>query len=276
MPNLLYVVTHGLISLVQKKDGSFDALMIPMKEHRYLAGTWLNEIPIDAGHFTLTDVSDDPTGMPAAVLRAPELDPTRNVILPVTQVPGLGPNVRTIIHLPKPIAVHSYFKGDISDVLTGDKGVVASISKTLSGVQVLVYSVPDPVNHPPALQPHTWRPVPGRIKEPLVSVLHLYNEPTAAFAENQAEEVVDEHNKDEFEKGAAVLGFYLGLSRPASAEHEEDKEPILPGMLRLELQPLASREKVVNKVMEMIFSPDADPIGTDPATCNPPHGKDGN
>jgi hypothetical protein len=122
MPNILYVVTHGLISLVQKKDGSFDALMIPMKEHRYLAGTWLNEIPIDAGHFTLTDVSDDPTGMPAAVLRAPELDPTRNVILPVTQVPGLGPNVRTIIHLPKPIAVHSYFKGDISDVLTGDKG----------------------------------------------------------------------------------------------------------------------------------------------------------
>lgn len=276
MSDLLYVVTHGLISLVRKKDGSFDALMIPMDDHRYLAGTWLNERPIDPGEFQLTGVSGDPAGMPAAVLRAPELDPTRNVILPVKQVPGLGPGVRTIIHLPKPIAVHSYFKGDISESLTGDQKVVDAVSKTLSGVQVLVYSVPKPDDDGPSLQPHPWTPVPGRLKTPLpaVSVLHLFNEPPEGFAETQTAAAQEEHNKNEFQKGAAVLGFKLGLYRQAVAEPSED-EVLLPGLKSLELQPLVFREKVANKVVEILFSADADPGGTDPATCNPPHG-DGN
>jgi hypothetical protein len=100
--------------------------------------------------------------------------------------------------------------------------------------------------------------------------LHLYNEPTAAFAENQAEEVVDEHNKDEFEKGAAVLGFYLGLTAPPRPSTRRTRNRSFPEMLRLELQPLASREKVVNKVMEMIFSPDADPIVPTPQPVTRP------
>jgi hypothetical protein len=278
MPELLYVVTHGLISLVRKKDGSFDALMISMEGHRFLAGTWLNERPIAEGEFDLTGVGDDATALPSDFPPgAPQLDRTRNVVLPVKQVPGLGPDVRTIIHLPKPIAVHSYFKGDISGSLTGNKTALAAVSKTLSGVQVLVYSMTDFDNAPPALtarasmEPHSWSPVPGRISDPPVAVLHLFNEPPADFVELASEEDQQDHNVKEFNKSTALLGANLTLTQQAVAE-SKDEEPI-PGLLGLELRPLVFREDVVNTVAERLSqSGSPEPIGTDPATCNPAHG----
>jgi hypothetical protein len=272
MPDLLYVVTHGLISLVRKKDGSFDALMISMEDHRYLAGTWLNEPTIADGEFTLTGVSDDATGMPPAVVRPPELDPTRNVVVHVAAAPGLSEDVRTIIHLPRPIAVHSYYKGDISTRITGPKAAVAAVSKTLSGVQVLVYSIPNLRGDPPMLGEHPWIPVPGRLKSPLpgLAVLHLFNEPPETFLQISDNDQ-DDHNVNEFKKSAVLLGSQLELSSPAAAITSM-AETLLPGLLHLELQPLVFREDVANSVADDLSNRSGSGAGTDPATCNPAHG----
>ena len=264
MADLLYVVCHGLISLVRKKDGSFRAVMIKMPDHVYLAGTWLNERPIGPGVFKLTGVKGKGVVLPKAMAGPDRLDPAKNVVIPGVEIPDLDASVRTIIDLPVPAAIHSYGQVDVSALLTGPAEALSKVGRTMSATRVFVYEISGETKNV-KLGSHPWRAFVGRRSKPGVAVLHLCNEPNdQMLLKTPAEQKA--HNVTEFAKSAKMLGSKLAISTPASAP-PAIAGSLLPGLASLELEPLIHREQTVRQVAEAVLTPDANPQGTAAAAC---------
>jgi hypothetical protein len=230
--NVLYVVLHGLISLVEMASDGFDAYMIDMgPDHRYLFGSWLleKEIPErneDIGQDPVVFTLDSVDAAAPAADNTNTLNPDLNLIIDLNKT--LGPNkrlppnlirVRAVVHLPRPRRIYYFTCGAVTaGSITGkDKDNLVKQPKEISGVRVFEYTFANgvkprlltgnPVTNKPAVwtSPADLAPVGNRN----VATLHFYDEPGVNLDPN----VAQPHNRDEFSKSSATLGADLMLSK---------------------------------------------------------------
>jgi len=234
LPQKLYVVLHGLISLVQDGDTGFRAFVLDMSsQHRYLVGDWLLERPIAKG------ASEQLVGVDTPAVGA-KLDPQKNPIVKVSvsTLPALEhPKVRAIFKFPPPEAIFHLTVGDFQAGALQDAGhKLKTQPKSIAGVRVLRYGL----KNPGAVKLGTlWTcPAPTKAKLQRVAVLHIYSQPgmemdpLAAIA----------HNKNEFETSANLLGAQLALMKPVT--RGADDAALVP-LFKGETACLAQRGKAV-------------------------------
>jgi hypothetical protein len=240
----LYVVFHGLIPLVEDKDG-FHAILIEMTGHTVAVGHWLTEVPLQKSGGAVLSLD----GVSAGSAR---IDPELNLVvnlreLDMDKVSG-NPGCYARIDMPKPEKSYSYFTADGEGRLTGTQ---QPNSKKYSAVQVFEYSVPGGTFDRVGIsQGDTaiWKNEGYTITRggTKTSVLHIYNEP--------AGEESDKHAADEFLKGSALFGVDVGLAGgsplPFPCEWQPSQSDLPPGLLLQELAPLCNRDRSVFHILD--------------------------
>jgi hypothetical protein len=245
-PALLYVVLHGLISLVDHGDHtSLTGYLIDMgSDHRYMAGTWLNEQPITSGsHLQLL--------IPGTAGGA-ELNPTQNPVLRASMLTSALKSflVHSVVDLPRPDEILYFTKGQLSaGSLQGDTSVITGAPQFLAGTKILKYRIAGPNFIRLTAGPPLWNcPALSQIPDAAnpantavqLAVLHIYNQPV---------ELVDAaHNVLEFNRASAFLGTKIQLAIGIPAPQMDAQPPL--GMLEDELKCLAHREISVVRIVD--------------------------
>ena len=256
----LYVVFHGLIPLVEDKNG-FHAILIEMSDHATIVGHWLTEVPLQktgGGRITLTGVRAGAAG----------IDPSLNLVvnLPALDLDKVFGNSVCFarIDLPKPEKLYSFFTADATGRLTGTQ---EPSSKKYSAVQVFEYSVPGDSfdNVSLSMAGNTiWSNRAYTITRDgsKVSVLHIYNEPPGKAS--------GQHSAAEFLKGSKLFGVDVGLAGGAPLPFPSDWQPkqsdLPPGLLVQELAPLGTRNLQVFQILDALRADgpvDGKPIASD-------------
>lgn len=241
--NVLYVVLHGLISLVDIGDAGFNAYLFDMGTiHRYLFGNWLVESdaleqkqPPKA--LTLDSV--------VAAVRDPVtnvLNPDLNLVIQLNAPPPALSTVRTVIHLPRPRRIYYYTCGGVpTGSIAGDlsKLVNGRAPSFISGVRVFEYTFTDAqtpqllAGDPPAGNSLWDMDFLAELSNRKVATLHFYNEPGQAMDDAAAEQ----HARAEFLLSTALLGTPLQLTQPS-----DGNTPIPPGQPELDKLGILGRE----------------------------------
>lgn len=252
--NVLYVIFHGLISLIDIGDAGFNAYMFDMRtDHRYLFGSWLIEID----SLEQNSSSQDPVVLTldsvdaAARTKDNTLDPDLNLVIKLdAPLPTKLPGARAVIQVPRPRKIYYYTCGDAQRIIDGDKSrlVNGDYPSTISETRVFEYTFkgsPSPRllagDPPPAGSSSVW-PFPKDLA-PVgfrqVATLHFYNEPDV-FNPNTAEE----HARAEFLLSTAILGVPMKLTAPSQGDVPPPAgQPDLRalGILQQEVTPLDGR-----------------------------------
>ena len=256
--NILYVVLHGLISLVEISNGGFDAYMIDMgTDHRYLFGSWLLESDIPGRN---EDIGQDPLVLTldsvdaAAPTGDNTLSPDLNLIIALNKpLPPNLPRVRAVAHLPRPRQIYYFICGKITPgTITGDVNKLVQVPTGISGVRVFEYTFADGVEPQlfagnPETKQAVWTcandlaPVGNR----RVATLHFYDEPGEILDPG----VAQAHNRDEFTQSAQILGAKISLAKdpggalPIPPITQTDIHTL--GVLPDEIAPLGNRTRVL-------------------------------
>jgi hypothetical protein len=247
--NVLYVIFHGLISLVDIGNDGFNAYLVQMPPHRYLFGKWLVE-----SDFLEQSNLPTPLILTLSSVIGGVKDPANNVLNPnLNLVIKLGapppiklPGARAVVRLPRPRRIYYYTCGAVLDNTTiqGDtsKLVVPNTPPTIiSETRVFEYSFldspkPQLLAGDPPSGPSLWDPdVLAEVGNRKVATLHFYNEPDT-FDSNTAED----HARAEFLLSTALLGVPLTLTK---ASPRSDLEP--PGSTQPKLKDLGILEPEV-------------------------------
>lgn len=233
LPQRLYVVLHGLISLVQEGTSGFQALVLDMgDEHRYLVGNWLLEKEIAKG------ASEQLVGVDTPAVGA-TLDPQKNAIVTISTLPDSShPKVRAVFKLPPPEAIFHLTVGDFQGAALQDTdNKLKAQPKSMAGVRVFKYSLQDPSA---VKLGSLWScPATMQVKGQRVAVLHIYSQPGVEMTPAAA----IAHNRNEFESSASLLGAQLALTTPVTRALMDDSA--LVPLLKGETTCLSRREKAV-------------------------------
>jgi len=245
--NILYVVLHGLISLVDVGGSGFIAYALEMgDDHRYLYGNWLTEHEIPQRQQGAQPLIAELTGVDPGTAT---LDTSKDVILKSVTAPDVDhQDVRAVFRLPRPLKIHYLVPGKLpAGNLQGDVNRVVGKPTALSGLRVFEYTFAESgkvhLTQASGTTP-LWLcpgPVPVKSQNFKLSVLHIYDQP--------GEELLGhlKHTKDEFKKSAAFLGADLSLDQAVKTT----TDPIipLPGMLMGETVCLSRREDAVLNIL---------------------------
>jgi hypothetical protein len=238
----LYVLLHGLVSIVETPSSLFLYLIDMADQHEYRAGTWLSELEVAEGiTATLTGV----TAGNAA------LNGKENPLVNVAALPDVKTkNVHAIFKVPLPKEIRSYDRGTIT-VVGPETGKLVVTPDTLSGLRVLVYDVPD-VDNVALVQddaaavtiPFAWT-ANGTFTTfengAKLATLHVFSMPGAPIPAGS------DHNVTEFRTGVTVLGADISID--AAVPIEVADPPLLPGLSVLELASFEVRPKAVSQVV---------------------------
>src|ERR1041385_2607971 len=262
--NVLYVVLHGLISLVDNNGTGFIGYALDMgDDHVYRFGNWLDEqeipkrvdgyAPFDA---TLLNVDPFPVAQP--LLR---LDPELNVVLKLNAPPPIrSRNVRAIFRLPRPRAVYHFISGTIQNgSLQGSQQAQDALLKTpkqVSGIRIFEYTFQNFASVA-LVQTGTdgsagtlWNcPQPAQIEGKMVSVLHIYDEPLKPFS---TDEEIANHNLDEFNLGFGLFGIDMKLTKLPSGIVAAPAQPHIPGLIDGETASLDQRSDSVITMLHRV------------------------
>ena len=233
MDNMLYVVFHGLVSLIEdSSQNRFHALLLGMDGHRVAAGHWLTERTIPQG------ARMELTGVEAG---SASLDQTQNVVVTTNQLDttALSQFLYAEIVLPKPMRALSFSGVDVSSKLQGNS-VSAVSSKVFSATQVFEYklTVPNATLASQLTSPgadFSFTALSGiALPNSTISVttIHVVNEPE--------QDVDDAHILEEFRRSALILNSDLSMNAPVL--FPSPAGPLPPGLLKGELLPLSQRE----------------------------------
>lgn len=278
--NILYVVLHGLISLVDTTTNGFTAFLLEIgEEHRYLFGNWLEEQEI-AKRKNGKVLQAELRGVTAGNA---QLDPSLNAIVTAGQLPNpKDPNVRAVFNLPRPRKIHYFELGTVQPMAIVQKdGSLLKIPGQLAGVRIFEYSFhsADAVflkNQSDVLEKedrlNLWQ-CPGvtPVKGNDIAVLHIYDQPGQALM-NRAMD----HTTEEFQKSAEFLGTKLsptvpGKVTPVPVTALKKPSPQIDGLLPGEVECLSRRDQFVLQLLARTRSDK--PIlfagvgGCDPAVC---------
>jgi hypothetical protein len=251
--DILYLVLHGLVSIVQFED-KFHLYLIDMEDdHRYLGGTFLSEQDIPRG------TSSELVGV--SLKGGAELDPSANPVLKLDALPPVEqPRVNGVIVVPRPRKLYSLDRGTVTVTSGADKLVAAP--KTLSGVRVLEYGVPTGFAEV-AIQGKGFEyRVEHFSKFPngaRVAAVQIYDMPGG--------EVGPDHQVREFSVGSTVLGAPIEIDEAVTVLDPQNDE-LPPGLSKLELAPLDSRSADVSApVLDFIRLAEWNPTGSVTETC---------
>lgn len=263
--NLLYVVLHGLISLVDNGKGFIAYALEIGNDHRYLYGNWLTEEQIppkpSGGQPLIAELVGVDEG-------DAELDQTLNVVVQIDRAPDVDhAAVRAVFKLPRPNKIHHFIAGNLGGLKAATDGLIASapvIGKpvALSGIRVFEYAFSDNddvhLTQAVGTDPLWLCPGPVRAKGSTakVAVLHIYDQPGEAM---QNEE---QHTLDEFQKSAAFLGANIILANPVPAG---PVTMLLPGLLPGEVSCLSRRNEEVLMLIDGLRS--GNPLNSGTGGC---------
>jgi hypothetical protein len=261
--NILYVIFHGLISLVDIGDAGFNAYLFQMPPHRYLFGSWLIEDDIPEP----SDGTKGPLILTLDSVNAGVLDPPNNVLDPdlnlVIQLNAPLPvnlsGARAVVRLPRPRRIYYYTCGDVlPNSIQGDplKLINKAFPSIISETRVFEYSFSDSqlprllAGDPPAAGSSSlWKPdvPPPVVGNRKVLTLHFYDEPDAGMNDVEAEQ----HARAEFLLSTALLGVPMALTQASPADNLEPpvpphkRQPTLKtlGILKREVTPLDERNE---------------------------------
>lgn len=254
--DILYVVLHGLVSIVETTN-EFLLYLIDMEEdHRYLAGTWLGEKEVSRNtNSQLSGVDDGGEGV----------DPVSNPVIKLQQAPSRNhPKVFGVIRLPKPRKLYSLDRGEIK--ITAGFNNLLQPPATLSAVRVLEYRVTEGfggVRMKPLQGDEGFAWVPEHHTTfhsgARIAALHIYDMPGG--------EVPVDHHVREFAISSEVLGAPIAIDKQIVPEDMKGVE-VPPGLSPLELVPLDSRATDVSpQVLDFIRTLEWNPSGTVTETC---------
>jgi hypothetical protein len=255
--NVLYVIFHGLIGLVDVGDAGFNAYIFEMgTDHRYLFGNWLVESDsLEQNHA--------PAILTLGSVLGAVKDPANNVLNPkfnlVIQLsppaPTNLPGARAVIHLPRPRRIYYYTCGEVlSGSIQGDPSRLVNkvFPSIISETRVFEYSFLDSAKpqllagDPPG-GPPLWTPdVLAEMSNRKVATLHFYNEPDQIMDDDTAEQ----HARAEFLLSTALLGVPMKLTQASPREFPEPPDNPQPdikdlGILRREVTPLDGRSEAL-------------------------------
>jgi hypothetical protein len=222
MPTL-NVILHGLIALVRQKD-SIIALMPDVKQHVFRAGSWLGEIELRNGFYSLTGVNSGTA----------DFDKTKNLILENAQMSPDGPSAAyATILFPKPKEIHSLRPVAIDPKTDLSGRDAAGITATaLTSIQIFVYDCPDLSQF--ALQGHPFLPP----QDPKLAVFNLH-----VYSEEDVDPADLDHAVNAFDEAVALfknLDLKLVNSKPIPPA--DPTEPRPDGVVLMELEDLGYRQ----------------------------------
>lgn len=262
--NVLYVVLHGLISLVDNNDAGFIGYALDMgDDHVYRFGNWLDEqeipervdgyAPFDA---TLLNVDPFPVAQP--LLR---LDPGLNVVLKLNAPPPIrSKNVRAVFRLPRPRSIFHFISGTIQDgSLQGTQQAQDALlqkPKQVSGIRIFEYTFQNFASVA-LVQTGTngsdgtlWNcPRPAQTAGKMIAVLHIYDEPLKTFA---TPEEIASHNLDEFNLGFGLFGIEMQLTKLPFDIVSASSQPPVPGLIDGETASLDQRSGIVLAMLQRV------------------------
>ena len=264
MPNVLYVVFHGLICLVDgvKKAGAdkgFKAYVLLDKDnaHKMMFGDLLAEQDfavlgsglINLNFNGLTTGPDSPNA---------KIDRKVNPVVDLTNFPtATATNTRAVITLPRPNRISSFFGGVIQPGTLVNNGSLNPAPSQISAVRIFEYNFVDPamVFLSDDRGNVVWRcpdanslaTLPGNLK---VAVFHVYDEPPRKLTTNPTP---NNHNIQEFNDSMAFLNT-PGVKLQNQPAHPVDPSTLrltnVPGILGWEIAALDERNE--DRVMKLI------------------------
>jgi hypothetical protein len=253
--NVLYIVLHGLVTLIDDKKNGFIAHLLDMgDDHKYLLGEWLSEDELPErkrGQAPLRAklVNVDPND----VTGLNKLDLNLNAVVKIKSVPpDSSRKVRAVFRLPRPRRIYSFISGKLpKKAIAGTIGQLAKQPTHISGTQVFEYTFKDKTRV--ALKtPHghtLWSPkAPARVKTKKgpakaldVWVLHVYDEPGHEMANAQ------DHNRREFRMSARFFNSDLALVKESA--DPDDPTDLPPGLLFGDVRNLDERAMSVRPLV---------------------------
>lgn len=231
--NILYVVLHGLICLVDFGKKGFVAHLLEIgSDHKYLFGDWLAEQEIPPREKGRAPFTAHLHGVDEG---SATLDRSENLVILCKKKPKSNhPSVRAVFHLPRPARILHFIQGKIvSSNLQGNLKVIDGNPKRISGIRIFEYGFDDKdlVFLKRGKKSFLWNcPDPAKVasgkKSANIAVLHIYNQPGLESMVLSASHVVNEFNKS-----TAFLGVNLKLKKPTPSVPQPSTAPagFLPG-----------------------------------------------
>jgi len=241
--NTLYVVLHGLITLLDVGQKGFVAFILDMKDvHKYMLGDWLEEQEIPKRKLGKKPLRASLGKVnPETICQHNTLDPDQNAIVKKTKAPNMAhQKVRAIIDLPRPRNISHFTIGKLDQgALKDDLGELVKPPTHLAGVRIFEYTFPKKPQPPPSLR-EQGKKLPlwvcpnelATVSNKNIAVLHIYNQPGMRLLPGS------HHNKEEFNDSAAFLGAKVALVG-ATKEANETGPPA--GILKGEVECLSGR-----------------------------------
>jgi len=276
--NILYVVIHGLISLVDlgKNKNEFTAYLLDMGDkHAYLFGNWLFEdaiAPHDNKFLFEASLTIEPSPLNPGVN---SLNANSNIVVQLPEPPQATDQVRGIIHLPRPQKISFDSMGTLLDgSLTGaDLDKILPRPDQVANTRIFEYAFDD-FNGVALVAPdgtHLWDcPPPEELAiisgGQHVAVLHIFDEPAKRFDDLQAGQA---HSIEEFNKSFKVLKVDLEMKQAPQRPVRNGTVPA--GLYSEEVSALELRDRVVLELMAQVrgsFDPGG---GTAFQVCSPAH-----
>jgi hypothetical protein len=254
--NVLYVVLHGLVSLVEIPRTRFRAYLFDMgSEHRCLCGDFFAEEEIDYGSAPFLELKGN--FLPGNAT----LDVDLNAVLALTKAPDFDAGqVVSTIDLPTPSEIIPFIVGDLSrGDLIDDQNELKKMPTHLSGIRIFKYFLADvndfrDVRLASGLRDNIWIcPPPNKlpVTNMNVAALHIYNEPPDTLSPAKAAR----HNKDEFNRSVNLFGRKVQMVNPASVmPFPRCESPTPRGLTGLDITPLDLREGFAIDLMNVLRS----------------------
>jgi len=223
-PDILYLVLHGLISIVETPTNLQLYVINIGPDHVYQGGNWGAWTPLTQGvNGTLSGVKDGGVGT----------DPVANPVVKIQSAPAAdGSNVYCVITIPKPRKLYSIDQGNIK--IKSGANLLVETPKTLSGVRVLEYEVQTKLEDISLnFGPHSqfWNAgfsIARLSESQRIAALHISNAPPDNVS------MPGTHNIDEFALSCQVLGATVQINEPVEVTPTPDSALPL-GLSRIEL-----------------------------------------
>src|ERR1051326_419568 len=254
--NVLYVVLHGLVSLVEIPGQGFRAYLFDMgSEHRCLCGDFFAEEPIDYDTAPFCQLKGNFRPGNAT------LDANLNAVLKLAKAPDFSNGeVVSTIDFPTPSEIIPFIVGTLNQGdLIDPANELKQMPKFLSGIRIFKYLLKDVndfqgVRMATGLRDSIWVcPIPNNLPKPNmnVAVLHVYNEPPDTLVPAQAAQ----HNKDEFNRSVTLCGKKVQMINPAVVTPGPlCDSPAQNGLTGLDITPLDLREGFAIDLMDWLRS----------------------
>jgi len=263
----VFVIFHGLITLVKRRNGFYTGFFVEMDDHEYLAGSWLNERPIPPSQRL---------ALRGVIPGTDEIHGDSNLVVTVqSDLSQTGQALRQV-SLPWPKVAHPVFTTNVADKL--DPADPPTSSKNLSAITIFEYDTADLASVKLVIQDTgemVWQALTRRmpLHKRAVTALHLLDEPRFTPKDR-------DHFKEEFRKTFALLGHNIRIKAPIEIQDVDRNAAAVNclGLRRMELHDLNVRERVLKVIAQHLLDPEgasgAESIGSEPAVCGGGYGRE--